>query len=162
MEANRFSIYHNKALTQRSNLSVRLSASKNYFQLILVLFLHGRSKIWPKRSTPKSTNKESLARALGAALAQGVSVVEGPLSQGAPGVWLVFGLHPAGITHSPCSYVQCEKQQLDEYVDRRNCSPVSGMLGSATSTVNLLSIYFVSRCGPNLDHYRGCFKANMV
>lgn len=133
MEANRFSIYHNKALTQRSNLSVRLSASKNYFQLILVLFLHGRSKTWPKRSTPKSTNNESLARALGAALAQGVSVVEELVSQGCSGPWLVSGRHSFGITHNSCCVpLQCEKQQLDEYMDRRNCSPVSGMLGSAT------------------------------
>lgn len=130
MEANRFSMYHNKALTQWSSTSPYLSASKNYFQLILVLFLHLRSIRWPRRRMPKSVAL-SLAQgaALALALAQGVSAGVEPPRQCSAGKCAVSGLHPGGETHNPLAHG--EKQQLDEYVDRSSCSPVSGMLGSA-------------------------------
>lgn len=132
LEANRFSIYHNKALTQLSNDSLRLPASKNYFQLTLVLFLHRRSIRWRIRSRAKS---ETLSLSAGAAaLAHVVGTGVGLESQWAPGAPLTLGWHPAGLTHSSC-LAQCLKQHDDAYSDRFSCSPVSGMLGSTTREI---------------------------
>lgn len=138
LEANRFSIYHNKALTQLSSDSLRLPASKNYFQLTLVLFLHRWSIRWPIRSRAKS---ETLSLGLCAALAHGVGVGTGVESQWAASAPVTRGWHPAGVTHSSCPPAQCLKQHDDEYMDRSSCSPVSGMLGSVATDKQLQLTY---------------------